>query len=511
MNNNGNNVINKRVSPLIFTKKVNNKHRIIPLNLTVNTLGPVRHFPPATKEWFNSIYAYNNNSIKNLSIADKSLSRLIKSYFNFYFSHKVLGSKRIATRFRRLSMNKIFVSKAELKHTSSKVIITLYVYNEEKRALKNKIKKLTSDLFPSDKILHYKKLLRKSRPFSFLEKNNLMVSDYINNSHLNWISNNINYYFKELLIERKNFSTIKKNTQKTDNLLKRENILKSLEAWIDASIYCTKSLLNFINIDRYYEKVHLRQVYLGKELKVIKYYKLLLNLNKSKFEGLFTSKLNSLISDIYNGKEIQLNIVNLKTLYFNSDIFTQAIALKLKDRNNRLLRVLKSALYLVKLPRVNRIREKYDKTIISQLWGNRIKNLKLNSLFNTYPQLINSKDILNKLLLNVFSDSSFKENNNITGANIKDTLLDLILNTLKHKSMGGVRLEAKGRLTRRFTASRSVFKIKWKGGLKNIDSSYRGLSSVILRGHLKSNVQYSVVNSKTRNGAFGLKGWTGNK
>jgi len=31
---------------------------------------------------------------------------------------------------------------------------------------------------------------------------------------------------------------------------------------------------------------------------------------------------------------------------------------------------------------------------------------------------------------------------------------------LKHKSIGGVRLEAKGRLTKRFTASRSVFKLK---------------------------------------------------
>jgi hypothetical protein len=77
--------------------------------------------------------------------------------------------------------------------------------------------------------------------------------------------------------------------------------------------------------------------------------------------------------------------------------------------------------------------------------------------------------------------------------------------------MAGIRLEAKGRLTRRFTASRSVFKIKWKGSLKNIDSSYRGLSSVILRGHIKSNVQYSIVNSKTRNGAFGLKGWISGK
>jgi hypothetical protein len=43
---------------------------------------------------------------------------------------------------------------------------------------------------------------------------------------------------------------------------------------------------------------------------------------------------------------------------------------------------------------------------------------------------------------------------------MSNNLLNYILYTLKYKSMAGVRLEAKGRLTRRFTASRSVFKIK---------------------------------------------------
>lgn len=53
-------------------------------------------------------------------------------------------------------------------------------------------------------------------------------------------------------------------------------------------------------------------------------------------------------------------------------------------------------------------------------------------------------------------------------------LLNHVLAHLKHKNMAGLRLEAKGRLTKRFTASRSVFKIKWRGSLKNIDSTYRG-------------------------------------
>ena len=77
--------------------------------------------------------------------------------------------------------------------------------------------------------------------------------------------------------------------------------------------------------------------------------------------------------------------------------------------------------------------------------------------------------------------------------------------------MAGIRVEAKGRLTRRFTASRSVFKMKWLGGLKNVDSSFRGLSTIMLRGHVKSNIQYSLLNSNNRNGAYGVKGWVSNK
>jgi hypothetical protein len=29
----------------------------------------------------------------------------------------------------------------------------------------------------------------------------------------------------------------------------------------------------------------------------------------------------------------------------------------------------------------------------------------------------------------------------------------------------------------------------------------------MLRGHMKSNIQYTNINSKTKNGAYGLKAW----
>ena len=44
-----------------------------------------------------------------------------------------------------------------------------------------------------------------------------------------------------------------------------------------------------------------------------------------------------------------------------------------------------------------------------------------------------------------------------------------------------------------------------------MDSSYKGLSAVMLRGHVKSNVQYTIINSKNRNGSFGVKGWVSGK
>ena len=168
--------------------------------------------------------------------------------------------------------------------------------------------------------------------------------------------------------------------------------------------------------------------------------------------------LNSLVAKIYN-KKVEFNIVNLKSLHLNSDIFSYAITLKLENRNNRLLRVLKQALKLVKMPSFKK----------SYLYEKKLDNGQLSHL----------------------SLNGYEKN---------------VLNYIKHKSISGVRLEATGRLTRRLTASRSIFKFKYKGGLKNIDSSYKGLSSVMLRGHVKSNLQHTNLKSKISNGAFGLKG-----
>jgi hypothetical protein len=197
----------------------------------------------------------------------------------------------------------------------------------------------------------------------------------------------------------------------------------------------------------------LRKNYLSKEIKEIATCKLLLNLNKSKFEDEFIIKLKGIISKLYN-KEVEFNIVNLKTLHFNSDIFTEVISTKLKNRKNNLLNVLKSSLYLVKLPRINKIKEnsvKVDKFCLDHL-----KNLHINSNINKYNT---DKDMLDQLLLDILPSSTF-----MLGDKDKTPLtsnpLDIVFDSLKNKDMAGVRLEAKGRLSKRSAASRSVFKVK---------------------------------------------------
>ena len=73
-----------------------------------------------------------------------------------------------------------------------------------------------------------------------------------------------------------------------------------------------------------------------------------------------------------------------------------------------------------------------------------------------------------------------------------------IFNLIKYKKLTGVRLEGSGRLAKQFTASRSQFKFEHVGNLLNEESSIRYKSSIILKGNQEPNLQYSVINNKTR-------------
>jgi hypothetical protein len=145
----------------------------------------------------------------------------------------------------------------------------------------------------------------------------------------------------------------------------------------------------------------------------------------------------------------------------NSDIYTQAVSLKLRNRNNKLYRVLKASLRKIKLPVIRKIDEKQKKANKDEFLVNRIRNLTINKMF--IPKTKYIKDRLQNLLLKFFPSSdnltiNVKKRSSSIDRSI--SLENYVLKSLKHLNLRGIRVEAKGRLTRRFTASRSVLKRK---------------------------------------------------
>jgi len=155
-------------------------------NITIDNkgeyVGDTKHYPPATKEWFNSIYTYNKNTIKSLPSADLYVISVIRSYFNL-FNNKFEDEAKlniIRLKKRKDSMSRILVGKPEFKHTNDKVIITLFVYNRE--------------------IIKYTNIVKKIRgqglyPTSFLNKN---LKNYLDIKNTNYINNLKAIYIKYL-------------------------------------------------------------------------------------------------------------------------------------------------------------------------------------------------------------------------------------------------------------------------------------------------------------------------
>lgn len=594
-------VNNSSKESLIFKKK---KSPIKIISYINNDTGKMKHFTPAAQEWFNSIYSYNKNYLKTLPIADKNVMKLLKSYFNFFMNHRLLKTKRIANRYRKLSANKVFIGKGELKHTNEKLIITSYVYNTEQLYLKSLIRKEAKSLYYPNKTLkkeinadkNKKDVILYNRPFTLKEYLNLHNNPNLPNHpklhkevcfRLFWKQYIKLIGIKKLKDEEKKNKEKEKNFEKkyggkeeakifleslkfkmiyldklhsisnnntitlTENLINssiNNNTITALEDFDYKELKLKDQIeiiffrdfynisndttyQNFINsllelveekneekLSKFKEQVFSIRKFFSKfdvymtmaknnYLNKLNKFVYLLMINTIKFKTPFVSKLLRFFKNIYN-KKVELNIVNLNKMHLNSDIYTQAVSLKLRNRNNKLFKVLTWSLNKVKLPNVSRITERYNVSNRDEYLINKIRNMYINSMFKI------NVDPLNNLLLDFFSRTDNLEVEiKKRSSNIKRpiSLYKYIIRSLKYLKLAGIRVEAKGRLTRRFTASRSVFKMKWKGGLKNVDSSFKGLSAIMLRGDRKSNLQYSMLNSRNRNGAYGVKGWVSSK
>jgi hypothetical protein len=326
-----------------------------------------------------------------------------------------MRTKRLLLRLRRLSLNKIFVSDGEFKHTNNKVTITLYTFNRQRRSYLNRMKKLRFLYF-------YTTEQKKNLAKRIVRESKLKILHYLKKAETS---------------ETTLLKIIKQN-----RLINQPNVRKY--------------------INNFYEKYAKKSsIY----IKTFFYYKQLMYINRTKYNYTYLKHLKYYLEKLYN-KNVEFNLVNIKRFYLNSDILSESITLKLTKNITKILKYLK----------------------------NIKKKVKINKKKTLFMEPLREKIFKNNLDL---------ERKNFAG-NL--TSKSFAFSELKYKDVTGLRLEARGRLTRRYTASRSVTKFRYKGNLLNVDSSHRGLSTVLLKGNLRSNLQFTKLKSKTRIGSFGIKG-----
>lgn len=451
----------------------------------------MKHFPVSTREWNNSLYVYNKYALNLIPVSSLSAAKIIKSYFALFNWNieKKLRSRKFAIKRRKLSNNKIFIANNEFKHTNKKVVINLYLFNrqeknyyislkkkynnwnkrnrynsnkQKKYNLKNlriyKLKKQNLYLWKKAILSSWKQLKiyswKKRKLYSYIQKLynlKLWKLNILKLSMLNYELKGI-YWRKFTNSEFKKIQSIKKINLEYKKYLKIQeikfSIRKFLPRYLKKQWYKQKFLLK-----RKQKSLLKRKLF--QKSKLYLYYRQLIYINKSKYNYNYLQYLKKYLHIIFN-KNIEFNIINLKRFYLNSDILSETIKLKLTKNRRRIKR------HLYKLKNKVKTKEK-----------------------NPFKQ-----NTLNKFIVN----NKIKIQKNI-------------IKNIKYKDITGFRLEARGRLTRRHTASRSITKFNYKGNLLNHDSCILGLSTILLKGNLESNLQYTKLKSKTRIGSFGLKGW----
>ena len=509
--------------------------------------GQLKHNPSSVKEWYNSIYNLEKNSyVKTLPLKDKFVYKMFDTYFNSNELKQHSG----------LSMGKIFIGKPEVKHFNNKTHITLYIFNKwiirfykmtsmmetakilfslsnkqfiilENKSFIMGILLLKHPKFDKELMMFIKEFLtnngNKYNKFVKILYVNLMtffdeaeLYDLLGltgdtNIYVNKLSVNKYDLNKEVKVTNRDLFKFSKINQKVKgclylylciinyffnyigfhkmiNILKRallcsskENRTNNLKIMLEKlrEIYLKRlrfnSLYLFIRLVNFFLMIRkiLKCIY------IMKWYKRNIYYDRYKFNIRSILSVKSVLNKLYNNNKIEVNVINLKYLHLDANILALTVARKLKSRKRRVLKVIRMALRLSKKPYINKF--------YSNL-------LNINSLDNVFIR----KD------LNLSIGNNIPINKDLVS---KPTLYRsrITFFYLKHKIVSGMKLQGTGRLTKRLTASRSISKYMSKGSLKNKISSYNGLSTVVLRGYVESNLQYININSYNRIGAYGIK------
>ena len=543
----------------ILNEKINNKFHVT-RNLEFRSLGndvfmrkylkkgQLRHNPSSVKEWYNSIYNLEkSNYVKTLPFKDKFMYKLFDIYLNLNKSKK----------YDNLSLGKIFVGKPEIKHFSNKIYITLYIFNKwimhfykminmikraktlflqenkqftvlENRPFVMGILLLKYPKFDQKLIIFIKKSLVKmfnNKIFSkMLYLNTITLFDKTEPYKLLGLEKDTDIYIEE------SFSSNDKLDQRIEvinkNIFETSRIDENVKRYLYLYLYIFKyffehirfpRLINimrkillcnfkekrmsyletiFSNLERtYLAKLNIGSLYslmglinlylmLKKVLKniyMMEWYKRNIYYAKYKFNIKNILAIKNILNKLYNNSKVEINIINLKYLHLDGNVLALAVVRKLKSRKRRILKVIRMTLRLSKKPYINKFYSNF---------------LNINSLDTVFIKKESNLSISKSIPLNkdlISKPISYKSR--------------IVFYYLKHKIISGMKLQGTGRLTKRLTASRSISKYMGKGSLKNRASSYNGLSTLLLRGYVKSNLQYVNINSYNRIGAYGIKSW----
>nr|YP_009424480.1 ribosomal protein subunit 3 [Graphis lineola]ASB29167.1 ribosomal protein subunit 3 [Graphis lineola] len=354
---------------------------------------------------------------------------------------------------------------------SSTVKSYFYMFFNELEKIKSKKKK---------HIIPRIKSVRKiwvSKPEIKHTNNKLTITLYVYNRQYN-------IFFKKLSKIQKQIFPIWKKRNISSVTLKTISIVNTLSS-ILLKILKNK---NNVNLDILkYKKVNNNNFFiecikkvLNKEMSYLTLKQLML-FNKFKFNN-YVIRLKDILKKIYK-KNVDFNLVSLNNFHLNSSILSQILTTKIKSKKNRAIKVIKASLRKIKTPILNQRTVKREDKLLQ------VQNLIVSNFLEkdkNYLKLGVSKRV--KSLKNI-------------------DLEDAVLSNTKYKLVNGITLKASGRITRRIIAERARFSIRSIGTLKNVNTSYKGLSSVMVRGYEKSNIDSTLLWSKTHVGAFGLKGW----
>lgn len=420
---------------LLINKKLPNQ---VNFHKKIADIGETKYLPSYSQEWKDTIYSYNQNTMKNIPSHHMNANKIIQSYFDLHFSIKnrnfLYRNKYISIKRRRKLLRKIYISNPDIKFTNDKAIINLFTLNREKNYLLKKYIEMNKNLHDF--------LIQRHL---FLYKENIM-------NIYNSLHKDMNYY-----------------------------LLRNKSKFIQYKLHSFNQFITIKNL--YLEKVWNKIIfqYAKKHLAYLRKYELLYSLNQLKFnKWTLLNKLSTLLNKIFN-KKIEYNIINVKSIIFHSDLFVQALALKFKKRKSfHYQRNIKGILNKSKFP--------FD-------IDNRPDNItKKASILNNYKDMkiisYNDKN-LDQFIESIYSSTNIHKQ---------------IFHSIKYKNLHGIKIEAKGRLTRRYRADRSIEYKKWKGGLQKMS-----LNTTLLRGDWKPNISYSMANNTRRVGSFAIKGWISGK